>query len=84
MCRSQGIRCFGGVRGWVSLGSPAAPAFLAHSVPCDEHGAVLTMRDSYGKTLLIENPAVKTYAKITQQANATAGKLLKLYRQVKK
>ena len=40
--------------------------------------------DSYGKTVLIENPAVKTYAKITQQANATAGKLLKLYGQVKK
>ena len=33
---------------------------------------------------LIKNPAVKTYAKITQQANATAGKLLKLYQQVKK
>ena len=33
---------------------------------------------------LIENPAVKTYAKITQQATATAGKLLKLYQQVKK
>lgn len=50
----------------------------------DEHGAMLTMRDSYGKTVLIENPAVKTYAKITQQANATAGKLLKLYQTVKK
>lgn len=33
--------------------------------------------------VLIENPAVKTYAKITQQANATAGRLLKLYGQVR-
>lgn len=49
----------------------------------DEHGAMLTMRDSYGKTVLMENPAVKSYAKIAQQANATAGKLLKLYQKVK-
>lgn len=45
---------------------------------------MLTIRDSYGKTVLIENPAVKAYAKITQQANATSGRLLKLYQQVKK
>lgn len=48
----------------------------------DEHGAMLTMKDSYGRAVVIENPAVRSYARTTQQANATAGKLLKLYNSI--
>lgn len=44
----------------------------------DEHGTMISMRDSYGRTVLMENPAVGTYAKVTKQANATAAKLLAL------
>lgn len=49
----------------------------------DEHGTMISMRDSYGRTVLIENPAVGTYAKVTKQANATAAKLLALWGKVK-
>lgn len=49
----------------------------------DEHGAMLEMRDSYGKAVLIENPAVKTYAKVTREANATAAQLVKIWKSVK-
>ena len=49
----------------------------------DEHGSMISMRDSYGRTVLIENPAVATYARITKQANATAAKLLSIYKGLK-
>lgn len=49
----------------------------------DEHGTMISMRDSYGRTVLIENPAVNTYAKVTKQANATAAKLLALWSKIK-
>ena len=44
---------------------------------------MISMRDSYGRTVLIENPAVATYARITKQANATAAKLLSIYKGLK-
>ena len=49
----------------------------------DAHGTMISMRDSYGRTVLMENPAVGTYAKVTKQANATAAKLLALWSKVK-
>lgn len=50
----------------------------------DEHGAMLEMRDSYGKAVLIENPAVRAYNKITREANATAAQLVKIWASAKK
>ena len=29
----------------------------------DEHGSMISMRDSYGRTVLIENPAIATYGR---------------------
>ena len=49
----------------------------------NEHGTMISMRDSYGRTVLMENPAVSTYAKVTKQANAMAARLLTLWRTVK-
>ena len=49
----------------------------------DAHGAVMDMRDSYGKAVLIENPAVRTYNKVAKEANATAGQLMKIWRSIK-
>ena len=49
----------------------------------DEHGAMMDIRDSYGKAVLIENPAVRTYNKVTKEANATAGKLMQIWRGIK-
>lgn len=49
----------------------------------DEHGTMISMRDSYGRTVLMENPAVGTYEKVTKQANATVAKLLALWKMVK-
>ena len=50
----------------------------------DLHGSMLTVRDGYGREIAIENPAVKTYAKLTAQADATLKKLLSIWRTVKK
>ena len=50
----------------------------------DEHGAMMDIRDSYGKAVLIENPAVRTYTKVAKEANATAGKLLTIWRSINK
>ena len=50
----------------------------------DEHGSMLSVRDGYGREIIIENPAVKTYAKLTAQADATLKKLLAIWRTVKK
>lgn len=49
----------------------------------DEHGTMMSMRDSYGRTVLLENPAVATFAKVTKQANATAAELMRIYKTVK-
>lgn len=49
----------------------------------DEHGAMMDIRDSYGKAVLIENPAVRTYSKVAKEANATAGKLMQIWRGIK-
>ena len=49
----------------------------------DEHGAMMDIRDSYGKAVLIENPAVRTYNKVVKEANATAGKLMQIWRGIK-
>ena len=49
----------------------------------DEHGAMMDIRDSYGKAVLIENPAVRTYNKVVKEANATATKLMAVWRTVK-
>lgn len=48
----------------------------------DEHGAMMDIRDSYGKAVLIENPAVRAYTKVTKEANATAEKLLKIWNSI--
>lgn len=48
----------------------------------DEHGAMMDIRDSYGKAVLIENPAVRTYNKVTKEANATAGQLMRIWKNV--
>lgn len=50
----------------------------------DEHGAMMDIRDSYGKAVLIENPAVRTYTKVTKEANATAAKLLSIWKSIKR
>ena len=50
----------------------------------DEHGAMMDIRDSYGKAVLIENPAVRTYTKVTREANATAAKLLAIWKSIKR
>ena len=47
------------------------------------HGSMLSVRDGYGREVAIENPAVKTYAKLTAQADATLKKLLSIWRTVK-
>lgn len=49
----------------------------------DEHGAMMDIRDSYGKAVLIENPAVRTYNKVAREANATAGRLMTIWKGVK-
>ena len=49
----------------------------------DKHGAMMNIRDSYGKAVLIENPAVRTYNKVAKEANATAGKLMQIWRGIK-
>jgi len=49
----------------------------------DEHGTMMSMRDSYGTVVLIENPAVKTYSKIAAQADTTVQKLLKIYNAIR-
>lgn len=49
----------------------------------DQHGTMMEMRDSYGRTVLLENPAVGTFARVTKQANATAAELMKIYRSIK-
>ena len=49
----------------------------------DEHGVMMDIRDSYGKAVLIENPAVRTYNKVVKEANATATKLMAVWRTVK-
>lgn len=53
------------------------------SAAIDEHGAMMDIRDSYGKAVLIENPAVRTYNKVAKEANATAGKLMQIWRGIK-
>ena len=50
----------------------------------DEHGSMLSVRDGYGREIIIENPAVKTYTKLTAQADQTLKKLLAIWRTVKK
>lgn len=49
----------------------------------DAHGAMMDMRDSYGKAVLIENPAVRTYTKVAREANGTAEKLIRIWKQIK-
>ena len=49
----------------------------------DMHGSMLTVRDGYGREIAIENPAVKTYAKLAAQADATLKKLLSIWKTVK-
>ena len=49
----------------------------------DKHGAMMDIRDSYGKAVLIENPAVRTYTKVAKEANATAEKLIRIWKQIK-
>ena len=44
---------------------------------------MMDIRDSYGKAVLIENPAVRTYNKVAKEANATAGKLMQIWRGIK-
>lgn len=44
---------------------------------------MMDIRDSYGKAVLIENPAVRTYSKVAKEANATAGKLMQIWRGIK-
>ena len=46
----------------------------------DGHGAMMELRDSYGKAVLIENPAVRAYAKATREANTTVKTLMAIYR----
>ena len=48
------------------------------------HGSMLSVRDGYGREIAIENPAVKTYAKLTAQADATLKKLLSIWKTVKR
>lgn len=50
----------------------------------NDHGTMLSVKDGYGREVLIENPAVKTYAKVSAQADATARKLLQIYSSIKK
>ena len=49
----------------------------------DQHGTMLSVKDGYGREVLIENPAVKTYAKVSAQADATMRKLLQTYHAIK-
>ena len=48
-----------------------------------QHGSMLSVKDGYGREVMIENPAVKTYAKISAQADATVRKLLQIYNSIK-
>ena len=48
------------------------------------HGSMMAVRDGYGREVAIENPAVKTYAKLAAQADATLRKLLAIWQKVKK
>ena len=47
------------------------------------HGSMLSIRDGYGREVAIENPAVKTYAKLAAQADATLKKLLSIWRTIR-
>lgn len=49
----------------------------------NQHGSMLSVKDGYGREVMIENPAVKTYAKVSAQADATVRKLLQIYRSIK-
>lgn len=46
----------------------------------DGHGAMMELRDSYGKEVMIENPAIRAYAKASREANATVKTLMTIYR----
>lgn len=48
-----------------------------------QRGAMIEARDRRGHKILVDNPAVATYARLTKQANATAGALVKLFRAVR-
>lgn len=43
-----------------------------------EQGEMLTQRDKFGRRIQVENPAMRSYAKVCQQANDTAVTLSKL------
>lgn len=49
----------------------------------EQRGAMIEARDRRGHKVLVDNPAVATYSRITREANQTAAKLLGIYRQLK-
>ena len=46
----------------------------------EERGVMIETRDRRGHKILVDNPAVATYARLNKQANASASELVKLWR----
>ena len=48
----------------------------------DERGTMIETRDRRGHKILVDNPAVTTYARLSKQANATARELMSTYKKI--